>query len=152
MTPGPKPKQTPKRQTLGVAAEPWLFSNLDQLVGQFQQLQKYVPEWVKCPTTRSSAAAWILERCISGELAKVDALQRELYESIYPVMSRSALPDASMWEEISADPFLDALHKNLKEAALRIHNGSMTHPETSELQIPLPQPASQIREDMTPDT
>lgn len=122
MTPGPKPSGMPKRQTLGVAVQPWTLDELDGLILQFKYIEEYLPQWFKLPNTRSSAAAWILERCARSEIDKLILVIRTCTNHA-KTLKRDAIGIANkedvkkmfedihtMQETIKADEFFNSLY------------------------------------------
>lgn len=145
--PGPKPKEEQKRQVLNTSVMPWVFKELDSIVHQFGEIQKFLPDWYRCPDSRSSAAAWILERCIQREGMKIEAILRSHWEDIYPVSTPDDFaPSKAILNEIAQDPFLSALQRSLQDAASRINEGSMLYPE--QMPAPQTQPSSGIGDEI----
>jgi len=130
MSPGPKPKKnTAKRQVLGVAVKPETNEALDRLIDLFSGLDPYLPSWFGRPETKSSAAAWILERYIEAELYKIGKIVEEHRLGLEEIQSgfKSMNDDdgvpVSLTEEVTdlvvGDPFLDSLRNQLTDYVFR---------------------------------
>lgn len=115
--PGPKPKGTPRRQVLNSSVEPWVMKGLDQLVSVFQTLQLNLPDWYKLPDSRSSAAAWVLERRLAHEIDCLNYLLGTFTDARYPGNQPHDYPEApypiGTPLEVLNDPFLSGVLSGL---------------------------------------